>query len=93
MKYKGYCQTACSAVRQLVNGNVCSDTKELTTGTEFQRFANTAYGEADHTICEASFFKRNQMVTVEEGCYDLYQRLQLQFYVLLMMGATDARNM
>ena len=25
--------------------------------------------------------------------YDLYQRLQLQFYVLLMMGATDARNM
>jgi len=25
--------------------------------------------------------------------YDLYQRLQLQFYVLLMMGAMDARNM
>jgi len=23
----------------------------------------------------------------------LYQRLQLQFYVLLMMGAMDARNM
>ena len=23
----------------------------------------------------------------------LYQRLQLQFYVLLMMGATDTRNM
>jgi len=29
----------------------------------------------------------------EEACYDLYQRLQLQFYVLLMMGAMDARNM
>ena len=25
--------------------------------------------------------------------YDLYQKLQLQFYVLLMMGATDTRNM
>jgi len=25
--------------------------------------------------------------------YDLYQRLQLQFYVLLMMGAIDTRNM
>jgi len=25
--------------------------------------------------------------------YDLYQRLQLQFYVLLMMGAMDSRNM
>jgi len=25
--------------------------------------------------------------------YDLYQRLQLQFYVLLMMDAMDTRNM
>jgi len=25
--------------------------------------------------------------------YDLYQRLQLQFCVLLMMGAMDTRNM
>ena len=25
--------------------------------------------------------------------YDLYQRLQLQIYVLLMMGAMDSRNM
>ena len=25
--------------------------------------------------------------------YDLYQRLQLQFYVLLLMGAMDTRNM
>jgi len=25
--------------------------------------------------------------------YDLYQKLQLQFYVLLMMGAMDTRNM
>ena len=25
--------------------------------------------------------------------YDLYQSLQLQFYVLLMMSATDTRNM
>ena len=27
------------------------------------------------------------------GYYDLYQRLQLQFYVLLMKGAMDTRNM
>jgi hypothetical protein len=25
--------------------------------------------------------------------YDLFQRLQLQFYVLLIMGAMDTRNM
>jgi hypothetical protein len=25
--------------------------------------------------------------------YDLYQKLQIQFYVLLMMGAMDVRNM
>ena len=25
--------------------------------------------------------------------YDLYQRLQLQFYVLLIVGAMDTRNM
>jgi hypothetical protein len=25
--------------------------------------------------------------------YGLYRRLQLQFYVLLMMGATDTQNM
>ena len=25
--------------------------------------------------------------------YDLYQRLQLHFYVLLMMGSMDTRNM
>jgi len=37
----------------------------------------------DHTIWGASFFKRDQRC-------DLYHRLQLQFYALLMMGA---RNM
>jgi len=46
----------------------------------------------DHASWGASFFKRDQMVTFEEACYDLYQRLQLQFYVLLMMGAIDARK-
>jgi hypothetical protein len=25
--------------------------------------------------------------------YDMYQRLQLQFYILLMMAAMDTRNM
>jgi hypothetical protein len=50
MKYKGHCQTAWSAARQLVTGNVCSDTKELTTGTEFERFANPVYGESSWNI-------------------------------------------
>jgi len=41
----------------------------------------------DHTIWGASFL-------FEEACSpDLYQRLQLQFYVLLMMDAMDVRNM
>jgi len=46
-----------------------------------------------HTFWGASFLQRDQMVKFEEACNDLYQRLQLQFYVLLMMGAMDARNM
>ena len=40
---------------------------------------------ADHTSWRATSLLPRQ--------YDLYQRLQLQFYVLLMMGAMDARNM
>jgi len=47
----------------------------------------------DHTLSGARFLKRDQMATFEEPCYDLYQRLQLQFYVVLMMGAMDAQNM
>ena len=40
----------------------------------------------------------NNLPLLEEGCYldtwyGLYQKLQLQFYVLLMMGAIDTRNM
>ena len=46
----------------------------------------------DHTIWRASFFERDQ-ISPYLVTYDLYQRLQLQFYVLLMMGAMDARNM
>jgi len=34
----------------------------------------------------------NYLVTFEEAC-SADQRLQLQSYVLLMMGAMDARNM
>jgi len=54
----------------------------------------------DHTIWGASFLKRDQIRTYLvlicsrlKKLADLYQRLQLQFYVLLMMGAMDARNM
>ena len=55
----------------------------------------------DRTIWGASFFKlgqiRTYLATFEEArspryC-DLYQSLQLQFYVLLMMGASGAGNM
>ena len=42
--------------------------------------------------------QRGYSATLEEGCcsdtwYDLYRKLQLQFYVFLMMGAMDIRNM
>jgi hypothetical protein len=50
MQYKGHCQTAWSAARQLVTGNVCSDTKELTTRTKFERFANPVCGESSWNI-------------------------------------------
>jgi len=49
----------------------------------------------EHTV----FFKRDQIwsrlkkLAPQMVQYDLYQRLQLQFYVLLMMGAMDARNL
>ena len=39
----------------------------------------------------------HKTVTADSGTrlryYDLYQNLQLQFYVHLMMGAIDTRNM
>ena len=56
----------------------------------------------DHTIWGTSFLKCDRIRSSLFGnvwgsflprYYDLYQRLQLQFYVLLMMGAMDARNM
>jgi len=37
----------------------------------------------DHTVWVASFLKRDQIIS---------QRLQLQFYVLLTMGAMDAET-
>ena len=47
----------------------------------------------DRTIWGASFVRR---VRFEKACSPdsmIYQRLQLQFYVKLMMGAMEARNM
>jgi len=46
----------------------------------------------DHTMWGASFFKHNQIL-IWSCLKKLYQRLQLQFYVLLMMGVMDAQNM
>jgi len=45
----------------------------------------------DHTTLGANFLKRDQMLRMRK--YYLYQRLQLQLYALLMIGAMDARNM
>jgi len=47
----------------------------------------------DHTVWGASFFKRCQIRNLHPRQYDVYHRLHLQFYVLLMMGVMDARNM
>ena len=52
----------------------------------------------DHTMWGASILKRESLLghvlrSLLPRRNDLYQRLQLQFYVLLMMGAMDARNM
>ena len=46
----------------------------------------------DHTIWEASI--PDSMICTRKLArqYDMYQRLQLQFYVLLMTGAMEARN-
>ena len=58
----------------------------------------TAASGTCHSIWATTFLQRGQLATLEESCcsdtwYDLYQRLQLHFYVLLMMGAMDTRNM
>ena len=61
-----------------------------------------AASSTDHTIWGASFLKCGRASFLKCGHvlgsllpteYDLYQRLQLQFYVHLLMGAMDARNM
>ena len=56
----------------------------------------TAASGTSHSIRATTFLQRDQLTRLEEGCfwyYDLYQKLQLQFYVLLMMGAIDTWNM
>ena len=49
----------------------------------------TAASGIGHSI-RATIFGRRLLLCCY---YDLYQRLQLQFYVLLMMGAMDTRHM
>jgi hypothetical protein len=61
MKYKGHCQTAWSAALQLVKGNVCSETKELTTGKEFARFANPVYGERSWNIKTIAYLMKSYL--------------------------------
>jgi len=47
----------------------------------------------NHTTWGASFLKLDQLKTGVEPTVPRQSFLQLQFYVLLMMGAMDARNM
>jgi len=58
--------------------------------------AVVAASGSDRTIWGASFLKRDPIWSVWRSLlprqYDLYQRLQLQLYVLLMMGVMDAQN-
>ena len=55
----------------------------------------TAASGTDHSVRATTFLQcglpwwRKCVI----GYYDLYQKLQLQFDVLLMMGAIDSRNM
>ena len=60
----------------------------------------TAASGTGHSIWATTFLQRGQFDTLEEGCcsemlrnYELYQKLQLQFDVSLMMGAMDIRKM
>jgi hypothetical protein len=58
----------------------------------------TAASGTGYSVRATTFCQRGLKATLAEGCcsdtsYDLYQKLQLQLDVLLMMGATDARNM
>jgi hypothetical protein len=50
----------------------------------------TAASGTGHSIWATTFPQRG---LIRLRYYDLYQRLRLQFYLLLMMGATDTRNM
>ena len=52
----------------------------------------TAASGIGHNIWATTFLQRGQFGHVG-GRLLLYQRLQLQFYVLLMMGAMDTQNM
>ena len=57
---------------------------------------NAASGTG-HSIIATTFLQRGLIGHVVGRLlriyYDLYQKLQLQFYVLLMMGAMETRNM
>ena len=47
--------------------------------------------QASSNVTKKSLF-RHVCACLLPRLYDLYQKLQLQFYVLLMMGVMDARN-
>jgi len=57
----------------------------------------TAASGSDHSNNIATTFLQHDFATLEGRLlfryYDLYQRLQLQFFVLLMMGVMDTQNM
>ena len=57
----------------------------------------TAASGTGHSICATTLLQRGQFCHIGGRLllryYDLYKKLQLQFCVLLMMGAMDTRNM
>jgi hypothetical protein len=79
-----------SDIYLLLNCSTCFG-RPLRTSSGVYKTVVAASG-TDHTVWGASFLKRDQVSSLPRQ-YDLYHRLQLQFYVLLMMGAMDARNM
>jgi len=56
----------------------------------FIYYKNTVHVSSVHRTHHQEYIKHKRSLL---RYYDLYQRLQLQFYVLLMMGAMDTRNM
>jgi hypothetical protein len=83
-----------AAIYLLQNHFTCFGCPSHPSGVNKTVIAASGTGQS---IWVTTFLQRGQIRTVGGRLlpryYDLYQRLQVQFYVLLMMGAMDTRNM